>query len=509
MKLETLERASKIDLYLMILLSFSIGIVGLLFANKAHIELNRPDLCGVYCNMAMNYGQLLEARSFDSYYFSKSLSSFLAWALVWASDVPNTPITINYLLEALNVVYLAVGAFFWSLICKTKNISRQLVWVGFFGMFVTHLFIGLTPHAQESPDNGAFAISLAILYFYVIGSMRGLLCTFLISAFVQPQLKILALLLIIMLGSNMDESMNPDNFRLPNKIRRFIYTLCAFLLNIRSSEVRHFSVWVIFFVLMYVALTASSFFLVTPYFGTDQINTHLLPISILLQSMILGYCLFKLDVIKALVIMLRKIGNRLFLRRLLICLIIVLVIRGVTELFAQGPVASLNSTFLGRLFFIYTFLQQSIQQPLMSPVIHMTFYGPLIALFVFNWNRMAEIVRAEGPALVLVFALILMISNGTESRHLIACLPWFTLILCMSLKNIPPTLVGLIAAIQIAASRFYAPYRSDYSSDFDPYLMIWGPWVSVNHYWDYFIVAVAGFLILFLAWFYLMSRKSY
>ena len=67
-------------------------------------------------------------------------------------------------------------------------------------------------------------------------------------------------------------------------------------------------------------------------------------------------------------------------------------------------------------------------------------------------------------------------------------------------------LIGLIATMQVVASRFYAPYRSDLSES-DPYLMIWGPWVSVNHYWDYFIVAMSGFLILALAWFYCMSRK--
>ncbi|MBT3594181.1 MAG: hypothetical protein HN519_09535 [Hellea sp.] len=507
MKIETRERKTPTDLYSMIFVSLLVGIVGLLFANKAHIELNAPDVCGIYCNMAMNYWQLLEARDFDVYYFSKSFSSFLAWVVVSATGASNTPMTINYVLEGLNGLYLAVAAFFWCLICSKKNISRQAAWIGFLGMFLTHLFIGLTPHAQESPDNGAFAISLAILYFYVIGSMRGLLCTFALSAFIQPQLKILVIPVIIMLGSKVDESSDANNIRLPKKIQRITEFLCNFLQSIRSSDARHLFVWITFFALMYVALSVLAFFLVAPYFGTDQINVRLLPISILLQSIFLGYCLFKLDVIQALYLMLRKTTNRVFLRRLLVCLIILLLIKGVTVLFAQGPVSSLNSTLIGRLFFIYTFLQQSVQQPGMSLVIHMTFYGPLIGLFVINWHRMAENTRAEGPAFVLVFALILMISNGIESRHLIACLPWFTIILCMGLKKLPPVLFGSIIVMQILASRVYAPYRSDYSNESDPYLMIWGPWVSLNHYWDYFWVAIAGFLLLSSVWFYYIRCK--
>ena len=41
-------------------------------------------------------------------------------------------------------------------------------------------------------------------------------------------------------------------------------------------------------------------------------------------------------------------------------------------------------------------------------------------------------------------------------------------------------------------------FKNTIVNENDPYLMIWGPWVSAGHYWDYAIYGIISFIIIFL-----------
>ena len=159
---------------------------------------------------------------------------------------------------------------------------------------------------------------------------------------------------------------------------------------------------------------------------------------------------------------------------------------------------SINSLTLGQALFIYTFFQQSIAQPAMAVIIHLTFYGPLIALFFLYWPKIAKNINFFGPGFVISFGIVLCLSNGIESRHMIAFMPWFTIMLLIRNPKFSSSEIFVFFLLQILASRFYASYRGDYQNENDPYLMIWGPWVSADHYWDYAIYGIISFIIIFL-----------
>jgi hypothetical protein len=384
-------------------------------------------------------------------------------------------------------------------LCRKNKISRGALWIGFMGMFCGQLFLNITPHAQESPDNSAFFIGMLTIYFFISKSFRGMLGCLFLAAFLQPQLKIIMLPLILfydwkLVPGQVNGEINSSNF-FKLIINKFINRLRGLI----QDDRKHFVGVIIFFSLVFSCLAGLSLFVVKPYFGTDFINVKLLPISIAFQSIFLGYALYKLNVLSSFAIALEEIFNPEVIRRLIYSVIVIVITAVIVSIVARGEILSLNSTFKGRLMFIYTFLQQSIGQPGMGVVIHLTFYGPLIALFCLLWSRIAIEAKKMGPGLVIAVALVLMLSNGTESRHLVAFLPWFTMILCISTKEYTSIFFLVVAVLQFIASRIYAPYRGDYENSSDPYLMIWGPWIAPFHYLDYVSAGIIGFALIMIA----------
>ena len=74
----------------------------------------------------------------------------------------------------------------------------------------------------------------------------------------------------------------------------------------------------------------------------------------------------------------------------------------------------------------YTFFQQSIQN-ITAIVIHFAFYGSLIGICLINWGNLCNSAKSYGHGLFGI-SIILLLSNGTESRHLVAFLPWLAVL---------------------------------------------------------------------------------
>lgn len=484
----------KHDFILMALVAIGVGIKGLLSSHKAYIDLQMPDACGIYCRMALNYGEMISNQSFDSYYFTKSFTSFLAWIILKIFSLPLVAINANYILESLNAVYLILSAIVWCFLCQKLKVSRVSSWVGFFGMFFTQLFLNITPHAQESPDNAAFFIGIAILYSYVSQSLKGLLACLFFTAFIQPQLKILILPLIYFFDVGRVGFNSGDKYQLHKARNYFRYSSLNLYNWFEENKKIYLYILMLFFVLMFSVLSYLSFFVVSPYFGTDNISVRLLPISILFQSFFLAYALFKLDIFLALHNAFQNLFTKQFVFRFICSLVVVSISSALIYFMARGEILSLNSTPSGRLTFAYTFIQQSISQPAIAIIVHLGFYGPILAMFCLLWGRIATEVKKLGSGIVIGVSLAIMLSNGIESRHLVAFLPWFTLFLCMSKSRYSLLLVLVLAVLQLAASRIYTSYRGDYNDFNDTFMMIWGPWISPGHYLDYFLVGIIAFV---------------
>jgi len=484
------------DFLLMALTIIAIGVRGLLSQHKLSIELQKPDLCGIYCRMALDYSDMITNQSFDSYYFTKSFTSFLAWGVMKIFSLPLVAINANYIIETCSIIYLLISALVWCLLCQKLQVSRAASWVGFSGMFFSQLFFNITPHAQDSPDNAAFLIGIVTLYFYVVKSLKGLLVCLFLTSFIQPQLKLITLPLIYFFDVNRERCPS----KIAHHIPRWLYAVKKMPMNFfgcfeKRKKIELYML-VSVFILIFSVLSYLSFFVKAPYFGTDYININLLPFSIIFQSIFLGYALLKLDVLRALFFAIQSIFTGDFVRRFIYSAAVIAVTSVVIFVVARGEILSLNSTPLGRLWFTYTFFQQSIGQPAIAVAVHLGFYGPIVAMSCILWGRITAEIKKLGSGIVIGVSLAIMLSNGIESRHLVAFLSWFTLFLCMSKRGYSLLLVLILAVLQFAASRIYAPYSTNYSNKNDAYMMIWGPWISPEHYVDYLLVGILAFILI-------------
>ena len=118
-----------------------------------------------------------------------------------------------------------------------------------------------------------------------------------------------------------------------------------------------------------------------------------------------------------------------------------------------------------------------------------------MSLLFLNWDSLAKKVREDGVAIIGIFSYILLISNGSESRHMIAFLPLLTFFLFRGIPEFTWYGIFCILVIQIPISRFYTDYFLT-GIPSDPYFLTMGPWITPTHYYGYFIIAFCLFIVM-------------
>lgn len=467
-------------------LAIAVALWGVWYPYPAGVAQGNLDICGIYCLMALDYSNYLIDRSFDVYYFSKSLISFFAHLAMISLPIEMNPEISNLVLIILNSLCLVSAAWVWFLISNHANFNWKTSFWGFSLICFNQIFFYWTPYYQESPDNVAFLFGLILLYLYISKRYKFILLFFVVNSFVQPQLNFAALALFVFRNTLKKDTQYDHAGYVP-----------VTLLGQREFRVKkglYFALAVAVFVTFFGLLTSLSLFVYPPYFGTDDIVIPLLPVSIFLQSLILGYAFYRLDALNVLMHALRQMGGRQFWSRLLLCGLVLLLPKLISNYFANGEIASLNSTTLGSLYFAYTFVQQSVSVPMKAIMVHIVFYGFALSLVLLLWDRICVVLRKEsvGFAGLIIFAL--MLSNGTESRHLIAFLPFFVYLLLASGFRLSFPITILVLLLQFANTRFYADPGIPTGAE-DTYLMTMGPWIS-NVQYQYFFIA--GAVLIFL-----------
>ena len=71
------EKLSRVDLFLSVILAATVAVFGLLSLDKQAIFSDDVNLCGIYCQMATHYGDMLLGQSFDKYYFQREMDANL------------------------------------------------------------------------------------------------------------------------------------------------------------------------------------------------------------------------------------------------------------------------------------------------------------------------------------------------------------------------------------------------------------------------------------------------
>jgi hypothetical protein len=421
----------------------------------------------------MNYFLDLVDQNFDVYYFQKSLVSLLANIIILILDIPSSPENINTTLEIISLLSLFTAAFFWWRISILVGLSNPNYWVVFIGLFGSQLFVKISPYAQDGSDNISLTLGMAVLYFMISKSNRGLWLCYTLSFLIQPQLRILIVPLILFSGFNSNlGSLSDLNFKRVAYITRLLYILV-------------FSVSSLIFI-FWIPLSN----------GVENPYLLLLPISILASSLFLS----------ALVISLLttfnfgEILNQLLsVRKLLLILVFIEIsFRLFIHSIGRGEIMSINSKFIGQLYFLIHNYFQAIALPLLWIVAPILFFGPVAILIVIFWRLIfAKNIFSENTGLGISLTLIVVLLPNTESRHHIAYLPWLLYILVSRVNFDRQYVILLFTPLMFATSRFYGSYASVNLPN-DPYLMTWGPWMSQKGYLTGLMILSPVFLIHYL-----------
>ena len=464
------------DLLIAIAVTVSVALFGLFSTDKLPLSITSVNACGIYCEMALNYDQMLMHQDFDRYYFQKSLLSFFAHGVMLAGDIEKSTLTINYILEIISAVLLVASAVIWFFIAQHNSFSRSAYWIAVMGMFLCQIFVKIVPYAQESPDTAAFFFGMLSLFAVTCKREGWILPIMIATLFVQPQLTIFLVPVFILSYEN---SPKLGSQSLPLKFGGLIANSARCLCEHKWGGIGYIAVA---YFSLFTAIAYLFPLIHPPMHGVGNSLQLLFPFSIAIASVFFAYIFFRLKVFAVIIAVTEKLSDVIFWRRFIILGGILLLLKFIVGFFGQGEMMSATSSLKGSLWAFTSFYYQSIEQPLKFLTAPVVFYGPLFVFFVYSFP--AFIVNLSklkhSLAISCSFILLTLLLPNTESRHFIAFIPWIAF-LCLWERAFPVLYVAIFAALSLLFSRFYATYSLS-TQNHDPFLMQWGPWFTVELY---------------------------
>lgn len=488
----------KIDLILPTLIILFIALLGFFSAHKNSIITGNLDSCGIYCLMASQYGTMLMEQSFDKYYFSKSLGSLIGYLSASILGFEKNPVTMNLALEIISA-FAAVGICgFWWAICRVIHFPLKLFWLGIFGLFANQLFYWEIALQQETPDLLALFFGIGFIYTFLSKLRKLQYLFFALTLFVQPQA---AMFIVPMILFPRGRFHNGPSLKVSRQellsIKNWFFTKLEYI----AYDKRFSTLAVITFYAILFSLAGYIFPLIKlPYHGTGNSLPSLFIFSILLALSLMSWMMIKLDPFESYLLFLRRLGAIQGLQTLSVILAIYLAKSFIVLYFAQGPVRAVGGLD-GAAWILYSFQYQLIEQPLKSIFAHMIYYGPVFLLLMFGWSNIKENIKMLdlNAGFIVSLSLVVLLIPNSESRHLVAFLPWIMLATFPSLKNIGLCQICVVGVLALLSTRFFieTPYVADHSNDF--WLMTWGPWWVVETYNRAAVVSILATLLFYSA----------
>ena len=419
--------------------------------------------------MAQDYSGKLYNQQFDIYYFQKSLVSLLTFITVKLTSLSSTPTEINSVLEIISLLSLFIGGYFWWKIANFSRISNTNFWIVFFGIFGSQLFIKVSPYSQDGSDNIAFSLGMAVLYFTIIDSRKGIYISYAFSFLIQPQLKILIVPIILFYGIRID-------YKEMFKEKSNILSRVLFLL--------YLTIFVSSFIIFTYILKLSH--------GINHTLVLLVPLSIVASSLILTKLMFRTMPNNLFEIVLCTLP--LIKKRIIVVVLIEIIFQTFARIIGKGEILSINSKPVGQLYFLLGNYYHAIALPLLWIVAPIIFYGPMVILFLFFYRQIFNVSNfSVNFGLGISFLMIVLLIPNTESRHHIAYVSWIFYFMVKNIEFSAKYLYLIYIPLVILTSRFYGEYASSNSQN-DPLLFSWGPWYSYKSY--YLATAISLFVLL-------------
>jgi len=436
--------------YLMILCLLIMGIISILHGEIIPQNDGLGYDGSIYADITKNPPDHVFHSKLNSYQFQRILPPTLIHYTFTLIGVPleNTNIIKGFQLYSL--ILLLTTVYLWILIANELRIGAKGKWLGFSGLYMNFAILKFPFYYPVTTDTSAFTLGILLLYCFLKDKRTALLFMTVLGAFTWPTM--------IYYGSVL--YLFPRKLDSPYPPRDLLGLILA------SSITGIVLLGIVYFYFIeHLRLPGSA----------RPVVESVVYVSIMIS---LAYIFFSLSPLLNYRALYNNINlhNIINAKRVVIILTVFISIRIVV--FAMSNPGGTPSVFSNTLI-------SAIQRPFIFGISHVIYYGPIILLTYFFWDRICEIVHRYGIGLTMFALINVILSLNSESRALIASLPFVVAFTTKAMDdvNVKALYYWCFGILSVLYSKWWLNINDNVLLDISNiswrsvYYMNYGPWM--------------------------------
>jgi hypothetical protein len=250
----------------------------------------------------------------------------------------------------------------------------------------------------------AFFMGMLLCYFFVAQRSMGMLVVVLFGHFTYPLFSLSALPLFV----------NIRNHALFSRLKPGLLFKYATWISI-----------ICYLIILAIMLAAPQVLLIEKY--TMELNMYLLPVSVVL---VVWYLWQLLNGFRGLEYATAPSGFKNYLIKTAGVIVFIMAASYIVS------TVSIPETVFTPVVFLMNVFQQSIDNPFVSLISHITYFGPAIIIIVWLYKSFAKTVAKMGDSAIIYFLFASFLSLGSESRQFIHFYPFMVIVLMQTINEI-------------------------------------------------------------------------
>lgn len=365
-----------------------------------------------YYAVAKDFWGMVLGGEVRTYRITRILPSGIIYFLANTFDIQPTKANIIKLFSYYNLGLILLVNLFYFRLAGFLEIDRRIRSVGFFLLFMNFALAKVTYYYPVVTDTSGFALGFFLIYGCLKKQGWLILLVSAIGGFTWPKFPLFGLLAYTFLNDNVTRESNSARLiALAKRIkcRRLVSTSVATLVS-----------------LALIYLNYIEKFQLKP--RLPQVNQSLFLVSVACVWMHL-YLSFRLLIDDRIAAQALSYLNPKRNKKIYGVFIFLIVFSFIVYNLPSKPIGFRHDPRI-TLFFL------SIVRPLNYLVAHISYFGPVVIIFMVFFPRIGSLLHEKGIALTLLMAAQMIMSIGSESRQLIDFLPFVAITVIMALNGI-------------------------------------------------------------------------
>jgi hypothetical protein len=427
-------------------------------------------------------------RGLSAFQAQRILPSGIIYYALGAIGAPRSTINVIHAFQVYDALLMVTVAFTWSRIASLVGLSRRVAWVGLVALFGGYGLARCALYYPCQTDMTGFALAAGMVWAYLARQSVVLFVLIALSLVSWPSLPLVGAVLLVMRRPR-----QPLGSAVPRWLPAAAIAVGAAAALLVAALSYHYVVHV-------------------PYGQqlrwVQDIQRPWWPLSAVIVLAYVGlgvHALARRPEGWQLRAYARDVGWRHA----------VLAIAGLAALYygQHRIIAYITRTGYGAGQgatpgeYIGLILLQPLRAPAFSAVMMVVYYGPILLIAMACWRQIAAVIAAWGPGALVVAAIVIAQTLGSESRQFIHLIPFVvtaTMVATQDRWRSTP-LVATFVALSVVWSKVW--FRIGYDRPINPkefpnqrFIMHNGPWAAIPTYLVHGACAVVTAAILWLVW---------